>query len=592
MARSRRTKKKKRPGKRRRRGRSFRVLVGLAVLAAVGGLLAFVLWPELSAGSAGRTSRREVDPSAISIFLTASLQGRIVPCRCEEGELGGLARAATAFKEWNEQRPEHILVDVGSASLPSHPQAELVRRHVFEALDRLGCAVVNCGTNEVTLPPKTLAQFAEKHAFEFISANLIHTASREPVLRPSCVVARAGLRVGFVGLVDDAFEWADRPENLRLAPCEEALRRELPKLEEQADAIVVLAFAEPERLYELARQFPQVTAFIGGRTAVSSGEQEFANASAIAYLGDEGCSVGRLDLEPREDGPPLSLFHTRLLDDDVASDPAMGKLVAQFNQQLGDAPRPDASWNPKMPCTGSYVGSDVCALCHAKEFYRWYGSAHAGAYVSLLQKRKHNDKTCLPCHTTGYGQPGGYDPEQPTAPSLQPKEVAELQRKQKRRLPSQHPLKGVGCECCHGGARRHLGEALLRRKGEGTAETNLQLRPPSALRNCQTCHNPDRPCLPADAEDSFSSDAKLQCLRCEGSGRIKRKTCKKCEGTGRTLGVPCDQCDGSGKIGGDPCPRCDASGRASAREQYLEMIRHWGDWEQRSALSGGAARDR
>ena len=55
MARSRRTKKKKRPGKRRRRGRSFRVLVGLAVLAAVGGLLAFVLWPELSAGSAGRT---------------------------------------------------------------------------------------------------------------------------------------------------------------------------------------------------------------------------------------------------------------------------------------------------------------------------------------------------------------------------------------------------------------------------------------------------------------------------------------------------------------------------------------------------------
>jgi hypothetical protein len=207
-----------------------------------------------------------------------------------------------------------------------------------------------------------------------------------------------------------------------------------------------------------------------------------------------------------------------------------------------------------MPCTGSYVGADVCSFCHTKEFYKWYASDHAGAYVSLLKRRKHKDPGCLPCHTTGYGQPGGYDPDRPDALPRSPKELAALAKKPEPR--SQNPFKGVGCECCHGGARRHLGEAIAHRKDPSAAGFAIRLRPGPAVRNCKACHNPDRPCIPSGEEDAFSND--------------ETSKCKKCDGTG--------------KVNGQTCQRCNGKGEITTAQQYFEAINHWDKPEPASLL--------
>jgi mono/diheme cytochrome c family protein len=90
----------------------------------------------------------------------------------------------------------------------------------------------------------------------------------------------------------------------------------------------------------------------------------------------------------------------------------------------------------------AYVGSKKCKMCHMKEYKSWATTKMAGAYEQLKPgeraeakkaagldpaKDYTKDGTCLACHTTGYGKPGGFvDIE--TTPNLA----------------------GVGCEMCHG----------------------------------------------------------------------------------------------------------------------------------------------
>lgn len=87
---------------------------------------------------------------------------------------------------------------------------------------------------------------------------------------------------------------------------------------------------------------------------------------------------------------------------------------------------------------GEFVGSQVCASCHASEHEIWAKSPHAAAFETLRAKGEQSDAGCQRCHTTGFGEPGGY------------------------------PLggeatQGVGCESCHGPGGNHVAEGAERR---------------------------------------------------------------------------------------------------------------------------------
>ena len=83
--------------------------------------------------------------------------------------------------------------------------------------------------------------------------------------------------------------------------------------------------------------------------------------------------------------------------------------------------------------------------CHISQRDSWLDTTHAKAFDSLKPKVKANekkkakldpnkdytnDKDCIGCHTTGYGEKGGYKPDMP-------------EKKAKF-------LQSVGCEMCHG----------------------------------------------------------------------------------------------------------------------------------------------
>lgn len=507
--------KPKKRRKRRKRQRRVRLLAVGLIVAAIGVLLGVLLF-----GSCRGKPEEEGGLLAAAIFVTGNLEGRLVPCGCEEGERGGVARIAMLFRQWAEERSDHIIVDIGNATISTaHPTHEAVNGFVFEALDRLGCTVVNCGVNEINLPRGRLEALARSRSFTVVCANFVDAESRRPVVAPYHVVQRGGLRIAFIGLVQEADPQPLAKQGYACTKAEEALGKCLETLEGQAELIVVLAYLPPEQLYALAKAFPQVDLVLGGATTVNSARAERFRNTSIAYLGDEGTSVGRVDFNALPGQTPQADFQTTVLADRISDDADMAKLVGRFRSALGADGLPGAAWDEEMPCTSEYVGSDVCRVCHVhtKQYYKWLKTPHAGAYVTLLKQSKHGDRTCLPCHTTGYLQPGGYDPDRP---DTRPKKVAGLKpdhimdKKHKSRAPlTQNPMKSVGCESCHGGARRHLGQALKHRKNPSEVRFEPHLRARAALRNCQTtCHIKDRPCL-EEEEDPFDLGEYLEKIK-------------------------------------------------------------------------------
>jgi len=504
----------------KRRPRIVRMIAAwgmlLGALAGIGVLLYWVIWPT---GARDPRSFRVRDGTAasgdnpvISFFYSCDIEGRLAPYACEEGALGGVARASTVYSNWAKDRPYHILLDAGNSTVSGHDTAETINKFTFNALDKLGYDVVNCGDNEATLGLQELRALSKERKFKLISANLVHAETRAPILPAHHIVRRAGLRIAIIGVLREDILPKHPGKGVRLISPADALRGAINVVKDSADIIVVLAYLPPEEIHELARKYRDVHVFLGGISPVNSAPFEIAGpraapASVVSYLGDQGCSVACLDCVFPKGQLPIATSRLALLDEAVPADKAFVGLLAEFTSALSGKPMPGARQDPTMPCTSKYIGSEVCKLCHNKQYYSWQKTDHAGAYATLIEKGMHKEPACLGCHTTGYLMPGGYDPSLPTEPQKAPEKEKDA-LKATRSPASQLPLQGVGCECCHGGARHHLGLAL--RDKPATARTPLlrtgasREKPTGAsYENCIRCHTPSRPCLARGAADTF-----------------------------------------------------------------------------------------
>jgi len=161
----------------------------------------------------------------------------------------------------------------------------------------------------------------------------------------------------------------------------------------------------------------------------------------------------------------------------------------------------------------TYVGDKTCQKCHFKQHTSWKKGAMAKAMKTLLPtteadnaelfKRKKDakldpakdyttDAKCLKCHTTGYGEPGGYPVD--AAKDDDAKKAAAL-------------MGSVSCESCHGPGSNYVKykEPIVAKDVEEKKETKFKwedlakygLTKPDAT-VCAKCHNADAPTKPAE----------------------------------------------------------------------------------------------
>ena len=110
-----------------------------------------------------------------------------------------------------------------------------------------------------------------------------------------------------------------------------------------------------------------------------------------------------------------------------------------------------------------YVGPQACQECRQDEcrrFQAYSSKAHSWKAIQKLRKglSKQDWQGCLACHTTGYGQPGGFVSVEKTP-----------------------LLKNPACEVCHGQGGRHV----------ASQQASDIVGNPS-LDTCRKCHDPRR----------------------------------------------------------------------------------------------------
>jgi hypothetical protein len=143
-----------------------------------------------------------------------------------------------------------------------------------------------------------------------------------------------------------------------------------------------------------------------------------------------------------------------------------------------------------------YTGSKKCKMCHSKELKAWEETKHAKAFNTLKAgeakevkekfkldpaKDYTTDKTCLACHTVGFGKKSGY--AVPDAADEKAVKAAE-------------DLQGVGCEACHGPGseynvfKKDIKKEKRKYKFAQLAELGMTKVEAGV---CTTCHNDKGP---------------------------------------------------------------------------------------------------
>jgi nitrate/TMAO reductase-like tetraheme cytochrome c subunit len=402
---------------------------------------------------------------SLSFLFTCDVRGRLVPCGCFSGQLGGLTRIATLFGKG--AAPDSIKVDAGDAIAGSADYEVIQYRYIQQAFAAMGYEAVNAGHREARLSATQLRTLKATAPVPMLSANLLDKATGAPLLDSWKIVRRGPWRIALIGVLDPRGLEETLGDGLAVEEMDVALEKTLPKLSGQADFCVLLAFTDEDGLSKLARQFYELDAILGGKVSQPSQHLVKENRSYILATTNEARAIGWLQTNL------ISKNHleavkgeVHLVGQDIPQDDEIRALAQAYRDEvrtaklsIDDLAKLREDMVPGVKAAATFAGSQGCAACHPSAWKTWSNSGHARAFASLKTTGADADPNCIGCHTVGFGTLSGY-----------------------LRQFGGEKLTDVGCESCHGPGSRHIAQRMT------GAEAPTPMRPVGES-DCRKCHH-------------------------------------------------------------------------------------------------------
>lgn len=375
-----------------------------------------------------------------------------------------MARRATALDEQRRLDPRALLLDAGDFTGDPGIIGMFRSRFLAKAMVDMRYDAVAVGERELAHGLRTLESEAAE-GLPLICANLYRGDSR--LFPPAVTKKIRGLTVGVFALL------GERPreqDDLELRDPAGEARAVLGEIRGKCDYVILLAHMEREKLLDLLPELDGVDLVIrahsvpgeeaGDGCADTLGAALENPGLPVLFAGDQGRYVGKATVAAVRGKSPAAFESAIIrLDRSVADDPGYVERLAAFQREEAGR-RKEIRVNRNLARDGTtgkllerYLGIETCRRCHEDLMSRFVASRHFRAFETLRQRGASANAECLPCHTTGYGRPGGYDPEKE-------KEGAAY-------------LLGVQCEECH---------------GPGTAHTRDGAYARAARQSCRECH--------------------------------------------------------------------------------------------------------
>jgi Cytochrome c554 and c-prime len=368
--------------------------------------------------------------SPVCVLVSADTKGWITPCGCAANQSGGLARRATLVGT-ERKKGEVLFLDAGGSALGTTEYQATRLRYLLQGLKHIQLDAHNVGGPETAFSPDQLAQLGQQSSIQWLASNLIDKQGKS--IGSNCLeISRGGLRFAIAGVVDpdlvESVHWeATEPK--------QAVLRALK--DRQADVRIVLAYFDETGLQQLADSLPEVDYIIGGPTGHAMSPRKRGSATILSST-NKGKFLASLKLQKNANGfeeeQATIVEVTSSLDEAPQQIENLQRYYAELKQK--DYAAVDAGFIDSAVVSHAgqgIAGSASCSKCHAPDDLIWQHSKHAIAWQALITKNANYDPYCQQCHTTGYGQLGGF-------------ENVSLSK----------DLVGVGCENCHGPSQLHV----------------------------------------------------------------------------------------------------------------------------------------
>jgi hypothetical protein len=401
----------------------------------------------------------------VTFLFTCDVRGRLVPCGCFTGQLGGLTRVATMIGLGSQ--PGYVKVDVGDAIRGSADYEVMEYRAIQRAFTTMGYEAANLGHREAQLSAAALRELKRTAPVPMLSANLLDQATGAPLFDAYRIIQRGAWRIALVGVMDSRSIGDALGEGLAVENMEVTLGKLLPVLKTQADCIVLLAFADEAALASLAKQFYELDIILGGKVKQPSQQLGRENRSLILATTNQSRALGTLSVSLAASSRVTAQSgEVLLVSDQIPQAPEIAALASEYRDEvrhtklaIDDPATLQQDMVPGVKAAATYAGSASCVTCHPGATAKWHDSGHAHAWEPLLALKADADPSCIGCHTVGFGTPGGY-----------------------QRAFAGAKLTDVGCESCHGPGSQHV--AQRQAGGEVTAHFR-----PLGAGDCVKCHH-------------------------------------------------------------------------------------------------------
>ena len=398
-----------------------------------------------------RQERTEAD--VLNVFFPGSSLGRLKPCGCSGGQLGGLERRPAVFNSVPQEK--RLLVDTGSFVETSSDQDQIKFDIIVEALGLLDYDVVNLTEQDL--------EIAENRGL------LGHPAVRFISPRRTGDETAAGFQKRYL-LNDEPVTVSVLTFDVDKSPTEQIKEGFVNPEGDKTVNILIVSRCDEQLVSSIAS-----LGVVDCVVCPSETEEPMIIGSPnrrplVFSVGRYGRYICRLQMEKARVRDRFKFSFTSIpVKEDLKPDAALVNLYKGYQQIVRDSNLLERHPRYVLPNGLKYVGSDSCSStdCHAYEYVEWMDNAHASAYATLEKVGSQYDPECVACHVIGMDYQSGFISEQQTP-----------------------LLKDVGCENCHGPGSQHN-------------QKPYEVKTSEPKMTCIHCHTPEHSGDYAGNEDIF-----------------------------------------------------------------------------------------
>ncbi|MEY4672500.1 MAG: hypothetical protein RL148_284 [Planctomycetota bacterium] len=410
----------------------------------------------------------------VRIMLSGSLEGRLEPCGCASGQLGGLARRAFQLQsgQWD------LLLEGGDLVSGSTELDFLKFYKIVEILfssqrpyDALGV-----GAADLALDLDGWATILSGMQVPVVASDLESPAETwpgKPFVEKD--VRDTKVRIGSLTLALPKALAGEKEPRVKLLAPEEGWHRAMEGAA-QDTLRILMVHGNDAKARELAASLqprPDLVVACSGDHVEPKGTPDLVGTVPVVYPGTRGRLLVDLTLARTDEGPVVRAYNPIRLEGSATrkgamEDAGVKEAILQHRTQVKEDGVLAKMANRTPTATGAaYVGSESCATCHPNAYETMLGTKHAQAWETLVLAENDPKRygwpvtsypDCVDCHVVGYGEQSGFVDADKTP-----------------------HLAGVGCEQCHGPASEHVKNPLQNKLGKVGGGTPAKV--------CTSCHD-------------------------------------------------------------------------------------------------------